>query len=133
MYVLFRYTRKSKVESTLSRPLDWCEKESDVYSMVLKRLSQTPDEEDYVECAGDPTHFPLKTSSDAEPGHYSGFVVAHLPGFNTNVGSEYVNRSVKTKHFVQRFDRFDIKEWRRASKENEREFCKLTGVVSRWY
>lgn len=132
MYVLFRYTRKSKLESTLSRPLDWCENESDVFSMVLKRLAQTPEDEDYSECAGDPTHFPLKTT-DNEPGHYSGFVVADLPGFNVNVGEEYVNRSVKTKHFIRRYDRFDIKDWRKANKENEREFCKLTGVISRWY
>lgn len=132
MYVLFGYTRKSKMESTLSRPLDWCQNENDVFSMVLKRLSQTPEDEDYVECAGDPKHFPLKTS-DAESEPYSGFVVADLPGFNTNVGAEYVNKSVNTKHFFRRFDRFDIGEWRKENKENERKFCKLTGVISRWY
>lgn len=84
--------------------------------MVLKRLSQFPEDEDYSECAGDPTHFPLKIANN-EPGHYSGLVVTNLPRFNTNVGAEYVNRSVKTKHFVRRYNRFDTREWGKESRE----------------
>ena len=127
MFLLYKFKRLGDRGADVDDPIDWSENENDVYARFLQEIGDPNVTLDYIEVEN-PCAFSQKLSTYKHNHKVEGYAIAELPNFDPSKVRAHLNPRVTSQDFVRRFDKFDLREWRKTD-NNERKLCDVLGIV----